>query len=640
VARLNAATGTAAAAFNYDASVYGARTLALLGPDLFVGGFLPRAGIPIEKSETLVKVNATTGARIQAFNGGIGDFEYRPTVHTLAIAGTSIYAGGDISFVNRVTRRGIAALDADGVPTAFNPDAGSQSNRNEVFAIAIRGNDIYLGGDFTTMGGQPRNLIAKVAPDGTVDPNFNPNPTVDDISVVREIVVTSTDVYVGGDFSGIGGQPRINLAKLNPITGQVDGGRQAFDPDPTSPLDLLRSASIGSLQVAGDDVYVAGEFTTIGGLSRSKIAKISATTGDADARFDANISHQILPEVVDIALARGTLYVAGVFTSIGGAARNAVAALNPKTGYEVTGFDPHVTHSRPVVYDIEVTDDEVFIGGRFDQVGGTPQVNLARLSRLGALTPFNPRLSALRGGVLALATSSSTLYVGGSFQEMGGRPRMGYAQFTQAQAAVPSDMLDDAAPTSAMQPLDSVQDRALFTVEWAGEDEGAGVRDYSVFASEDGGPFTPWQSNTTATRARFLGEDGSTYEFYSIARDLSGNVEFKEPLAEAATTVLLRADDGDGDGVADGQDRCTGPDLSPTVLVDGFDTGLADLLADAAGCTLTDRISEAAAGALNLRQFARRVDRLTRTWLRDALIDPAQAEIIRTAAARATLLPP
>ena len=75
-------------------------------------------------SETLVKVDAMTGAGIQAFSPGIGDFGVRPTVKTLAVAGTSIYAGGDISFVNRVTRHGVAALDADGVPTAFNPDAG------------------------------------------------------------------------------------------------------------------------------------------------------------------------------------------------------------------------------------------------------------------------------------------------------------------------------------------------------------------------------------------------------------------------------------------------------------------------------------------------------------------------------------
>jgi hypothetical protein len=329
-----------------------------------------------------------------------------------------------------------------------------------------------------------------------------------------------------------------------------------------------------------------------------------------------------------------------VFTSIGGAARNNVAALNPATGHEVTRFNPDVTRSRPVVYDIEVTEGEVFIGGGFDEVGGTRRVNLARLTRTGALTSFDPNLSNLRGAVLALATTGSTLHVGGSFLEVRGRPRMGYAQFTQTEAAaVAFDPLDDARPASAVEPLDGVQDRALFAVEWAGEDEGAGVRDYSVFASADGGPFEPWLSNTSATRALFLGKDGSTYEFYSLARDLAGNLEDKEPAAEAVTTVLLRADDGDGDGVPDAADRCASGELSPTILVDGFDTGIADVLA-AAGCTLTDRIGEAASGALNLRQFIRRVDRLSRIWMRDALIEEAEATIIRTAAARATLLPP
>jgi hypothetical protein len=293
-----------------------------------------------------------------------------------------------------------------------------------------------------------------------------------------------------------------------------------------------------------------------------------------------------------------------------------------------------------VVYDIEVTDDEIYVGGGFDRVGGTEQVNIARLTRIGVLTDFDPGFDPLRGAVLALATSGSTLYVGGSFQEVGGRPRIGYAQFTANLAPLALDSTDDIAPTSAVQPLDGVQDRALFAVEWAGGDEGAGVRDYSVFVATDGGPFMPWRTNTTATTALFQGEDGRTYEFYSIARDLSGNVEAKELLAEAATTVLLRSDDGDGDGVPDGTDRCAGLAPSPTVVVDGFDTGIANAFADAAGCTLADRISEAASGALNLRQFVRRVDRLTRTWLRDELIDQAQADLIRTAAAQSTLLPP
>ena len=298
-------------------------------------------------------------------------------------------------------------------------------------AIVVWGNDIYLGGNFTSMGGQPRNRIAKVSKDGTLDPNFNPNATGGNIPGIDTIVVTSSDVYVGGDFSSIGGQPRIDLAKLNPITGLVDGGRQSFDPDP---LNGVNPSRVRTLQVSGDDVYAGGDFTSIGGKSRNKIAKISGTTGDADVQFDANVSggSNVGPNIFDIVLARSTLFVGGDFSNIGGAARNNVATLNPKTGAEVTGFNPNVTGGqRPQVFQIAVTDNDVYIGGSFTQVGGNAQGQIARLTKTGALTSFDPKVRDQPGAVLALAASNSTLYAGGLFFEMGGRLRMKYAQFTQ-----------------------------------------------------------------------------------------------------------------------------------------------------------------------------------------------------------------
>jgi len=433
VARMVATTGNVTS-FNVDARhTDSVRTLAVSGTDLYIGGFFPDLGNPVVRSNNLVKVDANTGAGNQAFVPNIGDFDPTVSVKTLAVAGTTVYVGGDFSFVNRVTRHGVAALDPDGVPTSFNPDAGpgGPNTFNDVGAIVVWGNDIYLGGNFTSMGGQPRNRIAKVSKDGTLDPIFNPNATGGNIPGIDTIVVTSSDVYVGGDFSSIGGQPRIDLAKLNPITGLVDGGRQSFDPDP---LNGVIPSRVRTLQVSGDDVYAGGDFTSIGGKSRNKIAKISGTTGDADVQFDANVSggSNVGPNIFDIVLARSTLFVGGDFSNIGGAARNNVATLNPKTGAEVTGFNPNVTGGqRPQVFQIAVTDNEVYIGGSFTQVGGTAQGQIARLTKTGALTSFDPKVRDQPGAVLALAASNSTLYAGGLFFEMGGRLRMKYAQFTQ-----------------------------------------------------------------------------------------------------------------------------------------------------------------------------------------------------------------
>ncbi len=428
LARLNAVPGTLTP---FDAKLVatdGIRALAVSGTELYLGGFLTSVGGAPRTA--MAKVDATTGV-VLPFDPHIGAFDGAVSVKTLAVAGTSVYVGGQLSFVNRVTRHGVAALDADGVPTSFNPDAGpgGPNTFNDVSAIAVRDNAIYLGGNFTSMGGQPRNRIAKVSLDGTLDPNFNPNATGGHIPGVDTIVVTSSDVYVGGDFSTIGGQPRLDLAKLNPITGLVDVGRQSFDPDP---LNGVNPSRVRTLQVSGDSVYVGGDFTTIGGQSRNKIAKISGTTGDVDVQFDAHVSggSNVGPAIFDIVLARSTLFVAGDFSSIGGAARNNVATLNPPTGAEVTGFNPNVTGGqRPEVFRIVVTDEEVYIGGSFTQVGGMPQGYIARLTKTGALTSFNPKIRDFPGEVLALATSNTTLYVGGLFFEMDQHLRLKYAQF-------------------------------------------------------------------------------------------------------------------------------------------------------------------------------------------------------------------
>jgi hypothetical protein len=80
--------------------------------------------------------------------------------------------------------------------------------------------------------------------------------------------------------------------------------------------------------------------------------------------------------------------------------------------------------------------------------------------------------------------------------------------------------IDNDEPLSYVGPLPATTASTDSWVEWAGSDIGAGVQDYTVYVSVDGGPFTPFMSNTTDTSATFTGQNGKTYAFYSIARDL------------------------------------------------------------------------------------------------------------------------
>jgi hypothetical protein len=75
-------------------------------------------------------------------------------------------------------------------------------------------------------------------------------------------------------------------------------------------------------------------------------------------------------------------------------------------------------------------------------------------------------------------------------------------------------------------------------VQWGGTDPGAGVRDYSVYVSENNGPFTPFVLHTANTSSMLNGAVGSTYAFHSVARDLAANIEEAKTVAEATVTIV------------------------------------------------------------------------------------------------------
>ncbi|MET0018683.1 MAG: LamG-like jellyroll fold domain-containing protein [Candidatus Thiodiazotropha sp. 6PLUC1] len=99
--------------------------------------------------------------------------------------------------------------------------------------------------------------------------------------------------------------------------------------------------------------------------------------------------------------------------------------------------------------------------------------------------------------------------------------------------------LDNDAPSSTVIGLDTIQTSADFEVQWDGTDMGAGIRDYTIYVSEDGASYTQWLTNTADTMGVFSGEDGKTYDFYSIARDGTGNLEEAPTIPDTSTTVVL-----------------------------------------------------------------------------------------------------
>jgi hypothetical protein len=115
-----------------------------------------------------------------------------------------------ITFLAAMALSPAAAVAAPGdLDTTFNPNADSS-----VYSVGVQGDGkILIGGDFTTVGGQARNRVARLNADGTLDTTFA-NPNANDI-VLSVGVQGDGKILIGGDFTTVGGQARQRVARLS-----------------------------------------------------------------------------------------------------------------------------------------------------------------------------------------------------------------------------------------------------------------------------------------------------------------------------------------------------------------------------------------------------------------------------------------
>jgi hypothetical protein len=216
---------------------------------------------------------------------------------------------------------------------------------------------VVIGGVFNAVAGVRRSNLARLLPDGTLDPDWN--PTADD--QVRALAVDSSDnVYVGGYFHNVSGQPRGFLAK---VAGSGSGALDAnWNPSPTNVVTALAMDSSDALFVDG---YYSSIYGTNGGLV--KLSTSGAGSIDATWRPSVGGSYALAIGGTDI-YAGGSFGVAKVSTSGSGASDPA--------------WNPNVTDSNGVLIEMLSLDGNgsLYIGGYFDHIGGTPRARLAKLS--------------------------------------------------------------------------------------------------------------------------------------------------------------------------------------------------------------------------------------------------------------------
>src|SRR5438876_1077541 len=120
--------------------------------------------------------------------------------------------GGRFNVVNDFVQLANAKLDLQtGIRDDKTP-CGEVSDSGSVNAIILQPDGkILLGGDFWLAGLQIRPNLARLNPDGSLDPEWAVAPD----GPVNALVLSGTNLFAGGAFSNIGGQPRNGLAKMD-----------------------------------------------------------------------------------------------------------------------------------------------------------------------------------------------------------------------------------------------------------------------------------------------------------------------------------------------------------------------------------------------------------------------------------------
>jgi uncharacterized delta-60 repeat protein len=136
------------------------------------------------------------------------------SVYAVAVqADGKMVVGGDFNWINAEKRNRIARLNSDGsVDATFNPGSGPNTG---IRCLALQPDGkILIGGVFTSFDGVPRNRIARLQEDGSLDLSFDPGEAANE--VVRWVTPQADGkVVVVGGFSQFADSPCARLARLH-----------------------------------------------------------------------------------------------------------------------------------------------------------------------------------------------------------------------------------------------------------------------------------------------------------------------------------------------------------------------------------------------------------------------------------------
>ncbi|NDY94378.1 VWA domain-containing protein, partial [Wenzhouxiangella limi] len=402
--------------------------LVAIGTDLYVGGAFSSAGGAPANGIAKFDTSQTDNSGWSILGDGVGG--QNGSVGALAAIGTDLFIGGSFNSAGAASANSIAKFDTtqtgnSGWSALGDGLTGMFFSFAQVSALTAIGADLFVGGDFVSVGGAPASRIAKF--DTTQTGNSGWSALGDGVNgAVRALSAIGADLYVGGQFTQAGGSPANNVAKFDTTQNGASGW---------SPLGGGVNSTVSDLAAIDTNLYVGGSFSQAGAEGASAIARFDTTqTGNSGwSALSEGVSGGPVASTRAMTAVGNELYVGGIFTEAGGSPANNVAKFDTmqtgNSGWSALGDGVNSTVSA-----LAAIGTDLYVGGSFSQAGTE---EASAIAKIDTTQTGNSGWSTLGDGVngplLALSAIGTDLYVGGEFSQAGGLPASNVAKFDTTQ---------------------------------------------------------------------------------------------------------------------------------------------------------------------------------------------------------------
>ena len=374
-------------------------------------------------------VNEPPGSPDANFSGFDG---FNGNVNALALqSNDQLLVGGDFTIADGVPRQSLARLNSDGSLDAgfLLPSASSGAN-GQIYALAVQTDGrIVAGGSFSNFDSVVESGIVRLNYDGSLDTTFNPGSGADNPVFALAQSPVDGKILVGGAFATLDGTTFNGIGRLNtdgtPDTSFNAGGQGIGSPE--------SSLAVYAVAVQADGkIIIGGDFRAYNGVSASHLARLNQD-GSLDTAFGAGTGANDLVRAIAIQ-PDGKILIGGQFTSYNGIALNHAARLNTDGSVDLS-FTPGAGANNTVNSIALQADGRIVLGGQFTLFGGVTRNGLTRLNNNGSVDPTVNFGSGANGAVNAVVIDENTvegypanipdekIVLGGAFSQYDGEPQ-------------------------------------------------------------------------------------------------------------------------------------------------------------------------------------------------------------------------